>query len=53
MKVIHTTELFNDWFVGLRDPQAKRRIQARIDRARTGAGILGGHYGNTQITQMG
>lgn len=36
MMVIHTTELFNDWFVGLRDQQAKRRIQARIDRAEDG-----------------
>ena len=33
MKAIQTTEVFDDWFVGLRDQQAKRRIQARIDRA--------------------
>lgn len=36
MKVIHTTELFDDWFFGLRDQQAKRRIQMRIDRAEDG-----------------
>lgn len=32
MKAIHTTELF----AGLRDAQAKRRIQVRIDRAEAG-----------------
>lgn len=36
MKAIHTTELFDDWFAGLRDAQAKRRIQVRIDRAEDG-----------------
>lgn len=36
MKVIHTTELFDAWFLGLRDQQAKRRIQMRIDRAEDG-----------------
>lgn len=36
MKVIHTTELFDVWFAGLRDPRAKRRIQVRIDRAEDG-----------------
>ena len=36
MKVIHTTEEFDDWFSGLRDRQAARRIQVRIDRAEDG-----------------
>ncbi|MBZ0097355.1 MAG: type II toxin-antitoxin system RelE/ParE family toxin [Sulfuricella sp.] len=36
MKTIHTTEVFDDWFAGLRDKQAMRRIQARIDRAEDG-----------------
>lgn len=36
MKVIHTTDIFDAWFTGLRDKQAARRIQARIDRAETG-----------------
>ncbi|OFZ70587.1 MAG: addiction module antitoxin RelB [Betaproteobacteria bacterium RBG_16_58_11] len=31
-----TTEVFDDWFDGLRDQQAKRRIQVRIDRAEDG-----------------
>jgi putative addiction module killer protein len=30
------TELFVDWFEGLRDRQAKARIQARIDRMELG-----------------
>jgi putative addiction module killer protein len=30
------TELFADWFEGLRDRQAKARIQARIDRMELG-----------------
>jgi len=33
MKAIHTTEVFDIWFAGLKDRQGKRRIQARIDRA--------------------
>ncbi len=33
---IRTTEIFDDWFDGLRDPIAKRRIQARIDRLAMG-----------------
>ena len=36
MKVIHTTEIFDDWFSSLRDRQGKLRIQARIDRAELG-----------------
>ncbi|MDR5772403.1 MULTISPECIES: type II toxin-antitoxin system RelE/ParE family toxin [unclassified Caballeronia] len=33
---IRTTELFDDWFVALKDRIAKRRIQARIDRLASG-----------------
>ena len=36
MKVIHTTEVFDEWFSSLRDRQGKLRIQARIDRAESG-----------------
>ena len=36
MKSIHTTEVFDDWFEGLRDLPGKRRVQARIDRAEDG-----------------
>ena len=36
MKSIQTTEVFDAWFVGLRDMQAVRRIQVRIDRAEDG-----------------
>lgn len=36
MKVIHTTETFDNWFAGLRDKQAVRRIHVRIDRAEDG-----------------
>jgi len=36
MKIIYTTEIFDNWFAGLRDRQAVRRIQARIDRAEEG-----------------
>jgi putative addiction module killer protein len=36
MKVIHTTEVFDDWFSALRDRHGKLRIQARIDRAELG-----------------
>ena len=36
MKQILTTDLFDEWFVNLRDIRAKVRIQARIDRAGLG-----------------
>lgn len=36
MKSILTTEIFNDWFVNLKDRQAARRIQVRIDRVEEG-----------------
>lgn len=36
MKSVVTTSVFDRWFDGLRDNQAKRRIQARIDRAEDG-----------------
>lgn len=36
MYSILTTRVFDTWFDGLRDMQAKRRIQARIDRAEDG-----------------
>ena len=36
MKTIYTTELFDVWFESLKDKQASRRIQARIDRAEEG-----------------
>ena len=36
MKSIYTTEVFDAWFESLRDKQAARRIQARIDRAEEG-----------------
>ena len=36
MKSIHTTEVFDDWFEGLRDLPGKRRVQVRIDRAEDG-----------------
>lgn len=36
MNSIQTTEIFDDWFAGLRDKQAVRRVQVRIDRAEDG-----------------
>ncbi|MEI6747242.1 MAG: type II toxin-antitoxin system RelE/ParE family toxin [Methylococcaceae bacterium] len=33
---IYTTDEFDDWFATLRDKQAQKRIQARIDRAEDG-----------------
>jgi len=40
VKTVLTTELFDRWFTGLKDIQAKRRIQMRIDRAEDG------HFGD-------
>lgn len=34
--MILTAEAFDDWFAGLRDKQAEKRIQARIRRAELG-----------------
>ena len=36
MNTIYTTDVFDRWFAALRDQQAVRRIQARIDRAEDG-----------------
>jgi putative addiction module killer protein len=36
MKSIYTTGTFDAWFQSLRDKQAARRIQVRIDRAEEG-----------------
>jgi len=36
MRIVYTTETFDGWFIGLRDKQAVRRIQTRIDRAEEG-----------------
>jgi putative addiction module killer protein len=36
MNSILTTEIFDAWFAGLKDFQAIRRVQARIDRAEDG-----------------
>lgn len=36
MKTVLTTEVFEAWFAGLTDPQAKARIAARIRRAEQG-----------------
>jgi putative addiction module killer protein len=36
MKSIYTTGMFDAWFQSLRDKQAARRIQVRIDRAEEG-----------------
>ena len=44
MKTIHTTDLFLEWFAGLRDKQAMRRIQARIDRAEDGVSEMRIHH---------
>lgn len=33
MKQVFTTQVFDDWFAGLRDARGRVRIQARIDRA--------------------
>jgi len=36
MRSIYSTEVFDAWFEALRDKQAARRIQARIDRVEEG-----------------
>ena len=36
MKTIHTTDVFDEWFVSLADRSGKFRVQARIDRAELG-----------------
>jgi putative addiction module killer protein len=36
MKSIHTTDVFDAWFTGLKDRQAACRVQVRIDRAEDG-----------------
>ena len=36
MYSIQTTEVFDDWLSGLKDRQAVRRVQVRIDRAEDG-----------------
>jgi len=36
MRSIYSTEVFDAWFEALRDRQAARRIQARIDRVEEG-----------------
>ena len=36
MRSIYSTEVFEAWFEALRDKQAARRIQARIDRLEEG-----------------
>ena len=36
MLTIYTTEVFDRWFAALKDKQAARRIQVRIDRAEDG-----------------
>lgn len=36
MNSIQTTEVFDDWLAGLKDRQAVRRVQVRIDRAEDG-----------------
>lgn len=47
MKVIQTTQTFNDWFGTLRDKAIKTRIQVRIDRA------AHGNYGNYKSVGQG
>lgn len=36
MLEVRQTEIFANWFEGLRDRRAKARVQARIDRLETG-----------------
>jgi putative addiction module killer protein len=42
MKTIYTTKVFDNWLLKLKDKQAARRIQARIDRAEDG------HFGDCE-----
>lgn len=42
MYSIYTTEVFDEWFTKLKDQQAKRRIQVRIDR------VEDGNFGDTE-----
>lgn len=42
MYSIYTTEAFDNWFNKLKDQQAKRRIQIRIDR------VEDGNFGDTE-----
>jgi putative component of toxin-antitoxin plasmid stabilization module len=39
MNSIQTTGVFDDWFAGLKDRHAVRRIQVRIDRAEDERGM--------------
>lgn len=36
MPAVQKTEVFESWFLALRDRMAQRRVQARIDRLETG-----------------
>jgi putative addiction module killer protein len=47
MNTIQTTEVFDAWFASLKDRQAMRRVQVRIDRAPVGEGVseMRIHYG--------
>jgi putative addiction module killer protein len=47
VNTIETTEVFDAWFSALRDRQAARRIQARIDRAEDG------HFGDVKFVGEG
>ena len=47
MKIIRTTEVFDIWFAGLKDKQAARRVQVRIDRAE------GGNFGDCESVGEG
>ncbi|HRY85488.1 MAG TPA: type II toxin-antitoxin system RelE/ParE family toxin [Candidatus Omnitrophota bacterium] len=38
---------FEEWLEGLRDPQIRRRIKARIDR------VLAGNFGDTKLVETG
>jgi putative addiction module killer protein len=36
MNTLYTTDIFDDWFIALRDLRGKAKIQARIDMAEDG-----------------